>query len=113
MPRIVLVHDAARPFVSPALITRAISRGEDRRRDSRAGSGRHRQDRRSRAAPLPAHSTGPSCALVQTPQAFAFRPIWMRTGAPQRRAATISPTMPPLPNGPGSMSPPSRGKPPT
>ncbi len=30
-PEIVLVHDAARPFVSPAMIERAIARGEEHR----------------------------------------------------------------------------------
>ncbi len=46
-PDIVLVHDAARPFCSSGLVSRAIAAcGTDRRGDPRARSDRHDQARR-------------------------------------------------------------------
>ena len=48
-PDIVLIHDAARPFASPALVSRAIAAAVQYRcRDTGAAGDRYRQDRQCR-----------------------------------------------------------------
>ena len=101
-PDIVLVHDAARPFCSAELVSRAIAAGGEtgaaipalRVTDTikRVDAGGHVAGTLDRA----------QLRAVQTPQAFAFRGA--ARGAPQRRearAARISPTTRRSPNGPG------------
>lgn len=74
-PEIVLVHDAARPFVSQALIARAVEAG---RTSGAAIPGIDvvdtikRVDERGRVVETPARA---ALRAVQTPQAFAFAPL--------------------------------------
>jgi 2-C-methyl-D-erythritol 4-phosphate cytidylyltransferase/2-C-methyl-D-erythritol 2,4-cyclodiphosphate synthase len=74
-PEIVLVHDAARPFVSPALIERAVAAG---RRTGAALPGLavtdtiKRVDARGDVVETPDRA---GLRAVQTPQAFRFAPL--------------------------------------
>ena len=62
-PDIVLVHDAARPFASAALVSRAIAAAaRERRRDPGAAGHRHGQDRRCGKAASTGRSTATRCA---------------------------------------------------
>lgn len=74
-PDLVLVHDAARPFASPALIARAIDAG---RRDGAAIPVLRVTDTVKSVAP-DGRVTGTvdrnTLRIVQTPQAFAFAPL--------------------------------------
>lgn len=74
-PDIVLVHDAARPFVSPALITRAVEAAE---RSGAAVPGVPVADT-VKAIDADARVTETiergKLRLIQTPQAFAFTPL--------------------------------------
>jgi 2-C-methyl-D-erythritol 4-phosphate cytidylyltransferase/2-C-methyl-D-erythritol 2,4-cyclodiphosphate synthase len=74
-PDIVLVHDAARPFVSPALISRAVAAAE---RDGAAVPGVPVADT-VKAVDADARVTETldrgRLRLIQTPQAFAFEPL--------------------------------------
>ena len=83
-PDIVLVHDAARPFASPALIARAI---ETARRTGAAIPGIPVADT-VKAVDDDAHVSETldrrRLRLIQTPQAFAFQPLL----AAHRRAAS-------------------------
>ncbi len=99
-PELVLVHDAARPFVDEALIDRAI-----------AAAGTHgaavpgvpvsdtikvvEPDGRVRETPK-----REDLRAVQTPQASASRSSPRRMRAPRRRGTTASPTTGRSPNGP-------------
>ena len=114
-PDIVLVHDAARPFASPAL----IERGDRGRADATAPpfppSRSPIPSRRSmRPASSPARSSarrlrhGADAAGVRLRRACST-PI----GARRPPAAMTSPTMPRWPNGPGSRSQPSKARPAT
>jgi len=78
-PEIVLVHDAARPYVDAALIARAIAAGRDH---GAAVPGVPVTDTVKRVAEIApgigrVHETPPREHLraVQTPQAFAFAPL--------------------------------------
>ena len=75
-PDIVLVHDAARPFASPALITRAIAAA---RHERRGGPGARRSPTRSRrstrTAASPARSTARSCARCRRRRPSALPPL--------------------------------------
>ena len=100
-PDIVLIHDAARPFASPTLITRAIAAA------AKTGA----------AIPvLPVADTVKTVdaagrvtgtldrsllRAVQTPQAFGFAALVDAHRRACKPRATISPTMPRSPNGPG------------
>ena len=87
-PDIVLIHDAARPFASRQLIARAIAAARrDRCGDPGAAGHRHRQDASMPTALSTRRSTATRCALVQTPQAFAFAPLLEA----HRRAARARP----------------------
>ena len=100
-----LVHDAARPFVSDALITRAIAAA------------------RSGGAAVPAiavadtvktvdahgavtgtHRSSASASCADAAGVRLRGPAATRIGARRRPAARISPTMPRSPNGPASRS---------
>ena len=100
-PDIVLIHDAARPFASAALVTRAIAAARD---DGAAVPALPVADT-VKTVDADGRVTGTldraALRTVQTPQAFDFRRARStRTGARRRPAATISPTMPRSPNGP-------------
>jgi 2-C-methyl-D-erythritol 4-phosphate cytidylyltransferase / 2-C-methyl-D-erythritol 2,4-cyclodiphosphate synthase len=82
-PKLVLVHDAARPFVTPALIARAIAAAE---RTGAAVPGLPVADTVKRVdadGAVEATLERASLRLIQTPQAFAFAPLL----AAHRRAA--------------------------
>ena len=99
-PDIVLIHDAARPFVSPALISRAIDAAvDDRRGHPRDPCRRHNQAGGRRAAASKQRPSGRACELHRHPSRSASTRSSRRTGAPHARDATISPTMRRWPNG--------------
>ena len=100
-PDIVLIHDAARPFASAALVSRAIAAAQKTGAAIPAlpvtdtvKTRRRRRPRRRR------RSTAARCAWCRrrkpSPSRLCSRPI----AAPQPQAARISPTMPRSPNGP-------------
>ena len=75
-PTIVLVHDAARPFAQRALVARAIDAAQA---TGAAVPGLPVTDtvktRRCRGPCRADARPRPRCALIQTPQAFAFAPL--------------------------------------
>ena len=102
-PDIVLIHDAARPFASQALISRAIrNRGAERRRGAGLGGQRYGEKRRRQRH-------GQSDARPQYAAADPDAAGVCLCAAPGRacargrsKAGRISPTTPGSPNGPAS-----------
>ena len=75
-PDIVLIHDAARPFVSAAVISRAIeAAAQDRRCDPDRRGCRHHQAGRCRRATSSARRARADLRIAQTPQSFVFDTI--------------------------------------
>ena len=86
--RVVLVHDAARPFADRALIDRVHRRPRaDRRRGARRARARHGQARRSGAAWCAETIPRDEIWLAQTPQGFRARVLRAAIAAarPRRR----------------------------
>jgi 2-C-methyl-D-erythritol 4-phosphate cytidylyltransferase/2-C-methyl-D-erythritol 2,4-cyclodiphosphate synthase len=84
-PELVLVHDAARPFATPALVSRAI---EAAAKTGAAVPGLPPADTVKRVAgdgTVEATLERENLRLIQTPQAFAFAPLL----AAHRRAAAL------------------------
>ena len=90
-PTIVLVHDAARPFTSQALVSRAIAaaRAKRRRRSGTAGDRYGEAGRRARAA-SPRRSTARRCAPCRRRRPSPTLPCSTRIGAPPRRPRGFS-----------------------
>ena len=84
-PDIVLVHDAARPFVSPALITRAIEAATETGAAIPAVAVADTVKTVDAAGAVTGTLDRAKLRLVQTPQAFAFKAI---LDAHRRAAAT-------------------------
>jgi 2-C-methyl-D-erythritol 4-phosphate cytidylyltransferase/2-C-methyl-D-erythritol 2,4-cyclodiphosphate synthase len=82
-PDIVLVHDAARPFASPALVARAVAAGEDAGAAIPALAVTDTVKTVDPADQVTATLDRAPLRLVQTPQAFRFAPLL----AAHRRAA--------------------------
>ena len=98
-PEIVLIHDAARPFPSPALIARAIEAAE---RHGAAAPGTAMSDTVKQVdADGRVLATPPRSGLraVQTPQAFRFPLILEAHRRAAAAASATSPTTSPSPNG--------------
>ena len=94
-PEIVLVHDAARPFTSQALVTRAI---ETARARGAAIPGLAVTDAVKLVddmASSPRRSTAPHCAPCRRRRRSALRRCSMRIAAPPTPAARIFPMMRP------------------
>ena len=102
-PDRVLIHDAARPFVEPALITRVIASLDQscRRPPLRAGDRHFDAAKRGRVT-----GTLPRDELwrAQTPQGFRFDAILAAHRAAAKEASAPSPTMPASRNGSVSTS---------
>ncbi len=112
-PDIVLVHDAARPFASAALISRAIAAGRGRRRHPGPAGHRHDQGGRRDRPGRRRRSTARACAPCRRRRPSPSPPSSPRIARRARPGATTSPTMPRWPNGPAWRSACSRARPAT
>ena len=100
-PDIVLVHDAARPFASAALVARAIDAAQKTGAAVPALPVTDTVKSVDRQGFVEATLDRKTLRTIQTPQGFRFRsPCSRRIARRPRLAARISPTTPRSPNGP-------------
>jgi len=92
-PDIVLIHDAARPFVTSAVISRAIDAAGRTGAAVPAISVTDTIKQVGDTGDVEATPDRASLRIAQTPQAFRFDVILDAIAAPCATAAAISPTM--------------------
>ena len=112
-PERVLVHDAARPFASPALISRGIESVPTGGGAIPALAVADTVKTVDAAGTVTGTIEREKLRVVQTPQAFDFTALLEAHRRAQRPGARTSPMMRRLPNGPASGSQLSKARQPT
>jgi len=112
-PDIVLIHDAARPFLTGDLISRAIIAGKTHGAAVPAVAVADTVKKIDERDMVTETLDRSRLRMVQTPKPSSSALSSKRTGAPLRRGSRIFPTTPRLPNGSATASTCLQARPPT